>query len=189
MFRSSSTSSPLVSTRICLPNLLTEITDQPYHLLEQRTNRNHAHRHGRPLNFVGDPRQLRKIPSQPAVSFDLEVGIMTNQRLRDHHFADHVDEIIELVCIDFDGSGSCFRVLRSGNWRYGFTWRRHLDRVIRLSFGPYALKAYEAVDSAQKRSVGIGQPDGISTHERVKCSQSIATESPCFQGSHRSRAR
>ena len=104
IFRSSSTSSPSVSHASLFAEFAREVADQPDHFLKQRSDWNHSHGHRGPLYFVGNARELRKIPRKEFVAFDLQTRIVAHQRLRNHHLADHVHEKVELIRVNLNGS-------------------------------------------------------------------------------------
>lgn len=83
-----------------LARFLAQVPDQPDHLLEGLPDGHHAHGHRVALQVARDPLELREAAAEPFIGGPRERGILGEDRLGDHQFAHHVDEVVELARID-----------------------------------------------------------------------------------------
>jgi hypothetical protein len=77
-----------------------EISHQSVHLVEYRADRNHAKRHGVPLEFRGDSTELAQAAHQLKAVDHLDVGVLDNHRLGDDQLAYEIHQVVQLGGIE-----------------------------------------------------------------------------------------
>ena len=88
-----------------LAGLSREVADLTGSALEKLADGDHPHGHGGSLHLTGDAGQLRQVALENRVGRDREAFVVAHQGLRDHHFADHVDKVVQLAGVHPHGEG------------------------------------------------------------------------------------
>ncbi len=102
-----------------LAELAREIAHETLHAAEQRSDGHQAHCHRGLLQLRRDARKLLDVALQARIAHAGKLGIVAYHRFRNHHFACHIHQIIELGGVHADrGSlaafcGGCLAAFRS----------------------------------------------------------------------------
>ena len=134
MVRSSSISSPWVSISTCLPNWRERSRTRRAMRRKSGPDRHQAHRHGGLLQLRRDARQLRDLALEQRVLEGGQFLIVAHQRFGDHHFAGHIDQVIEFGGVDFDRHGLLAAARRGGGGRGRVCQSAHLPFAGRLGY-------------------------------------------------------
>ena len=129
-----------------------EFTNQSRHALKNRTNRLSAHGHDAVLEFTRMQENILQHLRQPALGGVVAVlQQLPKHRLRNHEFADHVDDPIDFIEIDpYGGRCRSFRLpgvaLLRRRWQWGRAARQEaaprsaaVKLILRRFPGPSAL--------------------------------------------------
>ena len=168
MVRSSSMSSPCVSISTCLPNWRDRSRTSRAIRRKSGPIGHQPHRHRGLLQFRGDARQMGDLALQQRALERRQLLVVTHQRLGNHHFARHVDQIVQLGGIHLNrhrlltpvrgsrarGCGACYRVrsLRRSPLRLRAASARGLTAAVASDSDTAAARVASAADSASPGS-------------------------------------